>query len=137
MLHIGTNDVAQSMSVPPTTATNDLLSNVSTWTQTPSNPAVRLLLAQIIGQRLDTTGRVNAFNANLGSLHSSTWDDPASHPRFVVNLVDMNSKVNVPADLSNPTGDPQGLHPRDVGYAKMGNAWFDYLVQNQAIHKCP
>ena len=49
----------------------------------------------------------------------------------------MNSKLNNTSDMSDQSVDAVGLHPNPGGYAKMGNAWFDYLVQNQAIQKCP
>ncbi|MBA3477128.1 MAG: hypothetical protein H0T52_01820 [Lautropia sp.] len=51
--------------------------------------------------------------------------------------MDMNSKLNTDTDLSSPSEDTVGLHPNRTGYTKMANAWFDFLVQNQAITKCP
>ena len=133
MLHIGTNDVLASTSAA---LTSTLLSNVNTWTGTLTNPPVRLLLAKIINQKSGTP-KVAEFNNNLESMYNSTWTDSSSRSRFVVRLVDMNTKLNLTTDMSDFAADTSGLHPSKEGFGKMANAWFDYLVANEAIHKCP
>lgn len=137
LLHIGTNDVPGDTTASATAAaTSSILGNVNTWAGTKSNPRVQLLLAQIIGQRSNTP-EVAQFNISLTSLYKSNWADPSgSRPRFVVDLVDMNSRLNTTSDLSGAE-DVVGLHPNMTGYGEMANAWFDFLVQNQAIFKCP
>ena len=136
LLHIGTNDVATNTSAAPTST---LLARINAWTQNPANPQVHLLLATIIGQRLDTNtpSKVSQFNASLQSLYNTNWADPTAHPRFMASLVDMNSKLVIPEDLSDPAADRTGLHPNKTGYSKMADAWFEYLEQKQAINKCP
>jgi lysophospholipase L1-like esterase len=135
MMHIGTNDVASSTSAAPTA---NILSAVDSWTSNQANPPVRMLFSKIIGQTTGNNGAVDQFNANLQSLYNTSWADAAgTRPRFVVRLVDMRSRLNTTTDMSDPSIDTVGLHPSEEGYEKMANAWFDYLVQNQAIHKCP
>ncbi|MEO6270747.1 MAG: hypothetical protein ABIP08_10630, partial [Lautropia sp.] len=66
------------------------------------------------------------------------WADPSgARPRFVVRLLDMNAKLDVATDLSDPVADSVGLHPNASGYRKMADAWFDALVQSGVVHKCP
>lgn len=137
LLHIGTNDVNGTGSTdagPTAAASNSILSLVNDFTSNPANPPVRLLLATIIGQK---NGNPNTatFNANLTGLYNTNW--AAARPRFTVNRVDMNSRFNPATDLSDLSVDVGGLHPSAAGYAKMAGAWFDFLVQNDAVAKCP
>ena len=141
LLHIGTNDVFRTGSTSAA-ETSRALGNVNTWTSAAGRPPVQLLLAKIISRRADTVGGgrdlvTESFNSDVERVYATQWADATAHPSFVVNLVDMNSKLNNTTDLTPPAADETGLHPNSVGYAKMGNAWFDYLVQTKAINKCP
>jgi lysophospholipase L1-like esterase len=140
LLHIGTNDVYHkaSRTAPDTSR---LLGNVNAWTSAAGSPPVQLLLAKIIDRRSDTVGGptdpvVESFNLDVERIYNAEWGNATAHPSFVVNLVDMNSKLNNTTDMTLPASDVTGLHPNATGYAKMGNAWFDFLVETQAVHKC-
>jgi lysophospholipase L1-like esterase len=139
LLHIGTNDVHGSGSVdatPTAAASNSILSVIGNFAADALNPPVRVLLATIIGEKPDNPQTLT-FNTNLTSLYNSNWADAAgARPRFVVRRVDMNSRFNAATDISDPPVDI-GLHPNAAGYAKMANAWFDFLVENDAVAKCP
>jgi lysophospholipase L1-like esterase len=137
LLHIGTNDVNGSASTdaaPTAASSNSILSLVNDFAANPANPPVRLLLATIIGQK---NGNPNTaiFNANLTALYAANWS--AARPRYSVNRVDMNSRFNPATDLSDLSVDVGGLHPSAAGYAKMASAWFDFLLENDAVAKCP
>ncbi len=137
LLHIGTNDVNGGGSVdagPTAAASNSILSLVGDFASSPSNPPVQLLLATIIGQK-NPNPNTASFNSNLTSLYNSNW--AAARPRYSVRRVDMNSRINPATDLSDLSVDVPGLHPSAAGYAKMAAAWFDFLVQNNALAKCP
>jgi lysophospholipase L1-like esterase len=139
LLHIGTNDVHGSGSTdagPTAAASNSILSVISNFAANPANPPVRVLLATIIGEKPANPNTLT-FNANLTTLYNTNWADTAgARPRFVVRRVDMYSRFNAATDISDPPVDI-GLHPNAGGYAKMAAAWFDFLVQNDAVAKCP
>lgn len=134
LLHIGTNDVPGQAD-----PTSTLLGNINSWASNPVNPPVQLLLAQIISRRTVEGTRdqaVDAFNDDLAQIYQNSWADTAAHPRFDVRLEDMNARLDSTDDMSGTDVDTSGLHPTRSGYEKMASAWFDYLVENQAIHKC-
>ena len=137
LLHIGTNDVNGSSSTdagPTAAASNSILSVVEAFANSPDNPPVQLLLATIIGQKIPNPDTAT-FNSDLTARYASSW--AAARPRYSVRLVDMNPRINPATDLSDLSVDVSGLHPSAAGYAKMANAWFDFLVQNDAVAKCP
>jgi len=137
LLHIGTNDV-NAAAETDVTPIAELLARVDTWSSNPANPAVQLQLATIIGQRFGGASYVPVFNRNLKGVYQADWADPSgARPRFVVRLIDMNAKLDVATDLSDPAADSVGLHPNPSGYRKMADTWFDALVQGGAVHKCP
>ncbi len=137
LLHIGTNDV-NAAAETDVTPIAELLARVDTWSSNPANPAVQLQLATIIGQRFGGASYVPVFNRNLKGMHQADWADPSgARPRFVVRLLDMNAKLDVATDLSDPAADSVGLHPNSSGYRKMADTWFDALVQGGAVHRCP
>jgi lysophospholipase L1-like esterase len=139
LLHIGTNDVHGSGSIdaaPTAGAVNSILSTIGNFAGNAANPPVRLLLATLIGEK-PANPKTDLFNQNLTSLYNANWADPAgTRPRFVVRRVDMNSRFNPTTDIADPPADI-GLHPNATGYAKMADAWFDFLIQNDAVAKCP
>ena len=137
LLHIGTNDVNGSSSTdagPTAAASNSILSVVEAFASSADHPPVQLLLATIIGQKIPNPDTAT-FNADLTARYASSW--AAARPRYSVRLVDMNPRINPATDLSDLSVDVSGLHPSAAGYAKMANAWFDFLVQNDAVAKCP
>ena len=134
LLHIGTNDVNQGSISAAETST--LLGSIDSWSAATTSPPVQLLLAKIIQQRPDAPNDddVPAFNADLTSKYNSNWATPK--PKFKVNLVDMYSKLVPATDLSLAGQDSSGLHPNSIGYGKMADAWYEYLVENNAVTKC-
>jgi lysophospholipase L1-like esterase len=144
LLHIGTNDVlGVSTNAAPTAApTGSILANIDAWTSVAGRPPVNLLVAEIISRRRAASApadvEVERFNSDLASRYRANWAETAAHPNLVVSLVDMNARLdNTSSDMTPPSLDVSGLHPSPAGYAKMGNAWFDFLVQTGAVNKCP
>ena len=139
LLHIGTNDVYRGATSAP--ETSRLLNNVNAWTGLAGRPPVNLLLAKIISRRTDAvTTRdlaTDSFNRDVERVYAAEWANAAAHPNLVVSLVDMNARLNSTSDDMTPAArDETALHPNPNGYAKMGNAWFDFLVQTKSINKC-
>jgi lysophospholipase L1-like esterase len=140
LLHIGTNDVYQR-GTTSAAETSRALGSINAWAAVEGRPTVQLLLAKIISRRADTTGGsrdqvTESFNSDLERIYNTAWADAAAHPKFVVSLVDMNSRLNNTTDLTPAGADETGLHPNPTGYAKMGNAWFEHLIQTKSINKC-
>lgn len=135
LLHVGTNDVNQGST--DATPTSNLLGLIATYTQTPTNPPVRVVLATIVPMQngAPRANDVPIFNNNLTAIYNNAWATPK--PRMVVDLLDMNSRLNPATDLSPLATDVVGLHPNTTGYGTMANAWFESLVQNGAVAKCP
>ena len=77
------------------------------------------------------------FNSNLTALYNANWVAQLAAPRYSVDRVDMNSRFNPATDFSDLSVDVGGLHPSAAGYAKMASAWFDFLLENDAVAKCP
>jgi lysophospholipase L1-like esterase len=134
LLHIGTNDL-NAASVTDVTATGEALSRMASWSADPQKPALTVMLATVIGQRFGGAALVPTFNANLVALHAGQWAMPTD--RFAVSLVDLHSAVDVARHLSDPADDVTGLHPNAEGYERIAGAWFDALVQSQAVRRCP
>jgi lysophospholipase L1-like esterase len=144
LLHIGTNDVLGVSANAAATAApaSSILANVDAWTSVAGRPPVNLLLAEIINRRRPASApadvEVERFNTDLASRYRANWAEAAAHPNLVVSLVDMNARLdNTSSDMTASTADISGLHPSSTGYAKMGNAWFDFLVQTGSVNKCP
>ncbi len=134
LLHIGTNDATDN--VAPMQA---LLANASNFASIATNEPVRLLLARIIGYRTGTAGsdRVGRLNANVDSLYQSTYAGTTLTGNFTVRQVDMFSAIDPVADMTPAAQDSTGLHPNAAGYQKMGNTWYEALVQQKFVNKCP
>ena len=134
LLHIGTNDPTDN--VAPMQA---LLANASNFASIATNEPVRLLLARIIGYRTGTAGsdRVGRLNANVDSLYQSTYAGTTPAGNFTVRQVDMFSAIDPVADMTPAAQDSTGLHPNAAGYQKMGDTWYEALVQQKFVNKCP
>ena len=105
------------------------------WSADAQKPPLTVLLATVIGQRFDAAGLASAFNANLVALHGGQWSTPTD--RFAVSLVDQHAAIDVAQHLSDPADDVTGLHPNPEGYDRMAEAWFDALVESNAVRRCP
>ncbi|WP_163508917.1 family 43 glycosylhydrolase [Fodinicola acaciae] len=110
LLHIGTNDVNQDYQLPTAPdRLRDLINLIKS-----KDPGVTILVASIIPARDATlNARVNAYNAAIPAIVQQAGAN--------VRFVDMNARITID-DLS-----PDGIHPSDAGYLKMGDVWYDAL----------
>ncbi|MDR7273891.1 cellulose binding domain-containing protein [Catenuloplanes atrovinosus] len=118
LMHLGTNDVWSN--IPPAT----ILAAFSTLVDhmRASNPAMRILVAQIIPvdppSCAECAARTVAFNAAIPA-----WAASRSTAASPITVVDQWTGF-VPA---TDTGD--GVHPNAAGDAKIADRWFAPLVQ--------
>jgi lysophospholipase L1-like esterase len=113
LLHIGTNDMNQNYDVANAPARlRSLIDQIVA-----GDPGVTILVASIVPAR-DTAlnARINAYNAAVPGVVQA-----AQQAGGDVRFVDMNARITL-ADIS-----PDGLHPSDAGYLKMGDVWYDAL----------
>ncbi|MGE0312172.1 MAG: Ig-like domain-containing protein [Lautropia sp.] len=135
LLHIGTNDHSADVG-----GVDGILAKVGAWAANPANRPVGLVLAKIIDQRPDSPlfNAVQPFNTNLASLHASRWADGVSgNPRLRVRLADMFSAIDRNADMTPISIDVTGLHPTASGFDKMAQVWYDTLVGEGFVSRCP
>ena len=125
LLHIGTNDVAQSK--PTSTIINniDSILNLIDDYEASAGKTVPVFLAQIISQRGSICdpahGPTTIFNNNLITL-------AANRPEDEIILVDMEDGAGICYKDSADGGDMiDDLHPGPTGYIKMGEKWFEAL----------
>lgn len=142
LLHIGTNDLNVS-AVPVATAVNNvdsILAKARTFATVASNPPLEVVLAKIVPARPEVTPvpPTTTYNAALTTLYDGSWADGVnSNDRIRVRLADMHSAVNASTDMTPIAIDTVGLHPAQSGYAKMAQVWYDTLVQQGMIARCP
>ncbi|KAH8164209.1 hypothetical protein CIB48_g4019 [Xylaria polymorpha] len=113
LLHAGTNDCNKSIEVD--TAPERLANLIDLILD--SSPDAVVLVCQIIpSKRSDTQVRIKNFNDALPDIV-----DQFVAKKKKVHLVDMNKALTI-ADLKDD------LHPKDVGYAKMADTWYDAIL---------
>lgn len=138
LLHIGTNDTISGST--STASLNSILTRMNGYAANGSNNPVSVALAKIINQRPNapTVNLIPQFNANLTALYNGSWADPGNaNATFKVRLADHFSAIDPANDLTPIAQDDPGLHPNTSGYNKMAQVWFDTLVDNGFVAKCP
>jgi lysophospholipase L1-like esterase len=115
LLHIGTNDISQGQgSANPATEIGQILDLIAAWEEV--NNDVWVVLARIINRNDSWSSTTTTLNSRIQDLADSRI---AAGDKIV--LVDMESALNYPADLSD------AVHPNDTGYGKMAAVWFAAL----------
>lgn len=135
LLHIGTNDHA-----PGVSGVDGILSKLGAWASSAANRPVKVALAKIIDQRPDSpeVNAIDAYNANLEGLYSSKWADGVNaNSRISVRLTDMRSAIDPDTDMTPITIDNTGLHPTNAGFGKMAQVWYDTMVREGFVSRCP
>ncbi|KAG4433702.1 hypothetical protein IFR05_010811 [Cadophora sp. M221] len=116
LLMAGTNDMNQNLSVGATERLGNLIDMCST-----TCPDAVILVAQLIPAATpNVEARVELFNPTVISLVASREEKGVK-----IAVVDMPNFVTT-ADLKD------NLHPNDVGYAKMADAWFEGIQKAAA-----
>ncbi|MGE0312173.1 MAG: GDSL-type esterase/lipase family protein [Lautropia sp.] len=140
LLHVGTNDVNQAVNTATAVGNvNAILTKASAFAANATNPPVGLVVAKIVPQRPEN-GNVptTTFNASLTAAYNSQWADAVNtNARYRVRMVDMFSALDPSTDLTALSTDVSGLHPNTSGYNKMAQVWFDSLVQQGMVARCP
>ena len=62
------------------------------------------------------------------------WTAPKADP---FQAMASGVEANPATDLTPPAQDVSGLHPNASGYPKMAQVWYDTLVQEGLISRCP
>lgn len=113
LLHAGTNDCNKSIEVETAPAR---LGNLIELILEHAPDAAVLVCKIIPSKRPDTQQRINDFNDALPDIVSGFTKKGKN-----VYLVDMHSALTI-ADLDDD------LHPKDVGYVKMANKWYEAIL---------
>ena len=108
LLHIGTNDVANSCANPGDIAT--VLDNIDSFSKN-----ITVLLARIINQQTPTSAVTN-FNDAVQAIAQTRI---AGGDKII--MVDEEHALTYPGDMDSI------LHPTQTGYDKMAGPWFDAL----------
>ena len=126
LLHIGTNGLTDSASVPAiVSSVSGILDFIDTY-EASAGKTIPVFLAQIINRA--------GSNPSGNHMPTSYYDDllatmVASRTSDVVRLVNMETGAGIDYRLA-PTGDMfDTLHPAVSGYTKMGTLWFNTLEQ--------
>jgi len=114
LLHIGINDIAGSNEDPA--EVEGILDSIDLWEQDNAFP-VTVIVARIVLRWDGIDPETQVFN---DSVEAIVLDRIASGDDLI--MVDMEDALLYPDDLRD------GVHPNDLGYAKMANVWFDALV---------
>jgi GDSL-like Lipase/Acylhydrolase family len=115
LLHIGTNDISQGQgSSNPANEIGQILDLIAAWEEV--NNDVWVVLARIINRNDSWSSTTTALNSRIQDLADTRI---TAGDKIVV--VDMESALNYPADLSD------AVHPNDTGYGKMAAVWFSVL----------
>jgi acyl-CoA thioesterase-1 len=115
LVHLGTNDIHQQLN-PPAVVRGELSTLIATLRN--ANPAIRILLAQLIPMTSgdpSNDAEISALNAEILSLATSLHT-PASPITVVDQFTGFDS-----ADRYD------GLHPNDAGEQKMAAKWLPEL----------
>ena len=141
LLHVGTNDTDRT-SIEDIEA---ILEEIDLWEQY-SGTSVTVILARIIDQwHWKSDGHPSGTNGAVGQLNSEIDAMAAWRSNDDIIVVDMQSALRYPEDLGDrnrqnetpPNDFHYWLHPNNGGYEKMARVWFDALINNNLIKKCP
>ncbi len=114
LLHIGINDIAGGNEDVNEVA--DILKNIDRWENDNATP-VTVIVARIVLRWDGNDPETIAFNDAVEAMVQQRIADGDN-----LIMVDMEHALNYPDDLYD------GVHPNDVGYAKMAQVWDDALT---------
>jgi len=123
LLHIGTNDHDTSVA-----GVNDILDEIDLYEEL-TGRFVRVIVALIIDRQSQNDILIAGFNHHLNNLLKKRIAQGDA-----ITMVDMYRGAGLTsADYRDHT------HPKDAGYAKMANIWFDALMEpyNVSLHRFP
>jgi lysophospholipase L1-like esterase len=112
LLHLGTNDFGQGADLATAQARMfQLVTDIFA-----QKPGTTLIVSSLLNRTDGAELNIPAFNASLPDLvaHFAALGDH-------IFFLDMNAALNTTTDLAD------GLHPNQVGYDKMADAWFGAL----------
>lgn len=124
LLHAGTNDHSTS-----SYGVSQILERADTW-RLNNNVPLLTLAATLIDQRRDHWNR-----SHLEFFNSAVTQEVAATDS--ARLVDMYPVLDWESDLTTYPTDITGLHPNAGGYLKMADKWYQGLVEEGLLHKCP
>ncbi len=127
ILHIGTNDISAA-ETPSAVDVEDILDEIDAWELSSGNH-VTVMVARII-DRTDNA----LWSTNTHAYNDSVAEMIAARGDASVFMVDLESGAGI--DYATEM-DPDGIHPLQSAYDKMGDTWFtavdDYLSLLPAI----
>jgi len=113
LLHIGVNDIAGDNEDP--LEVDAMLDSIDVWEATNAHP-VTVVVTRII-QYMGHEAEVTAFNDGVEAM---VLDRIIEGDDLI--MVDMEHALDYPQDLID------GVHPNDIGYAKMADVWFSAIT---------
>lgn len=124
LIHAGTNDHSTN-----TYGVGQILAKADAW-RTNNNVPLISMTATLVDQRRDYWNRnhLGIFNANMPLEVAAV-----SSARYV----DMFPELDWQDDLTPYPTDITGLHPNESGYLKMAEKWYQRMVEEGVVNKCP
>jgi len=110
LLHIGTNDIGRVTNKIITDNINGILDSIFSYRND-----ITVILAQIINQKV----KLNQITQLNDQLRTLAYTRRAGGDSII--LVDMENAIVYPNDMFD------SVHPKQSGYEKMANVWFDAL----------
>ncbi len=121
LLHIGTNDITHDEGASPNSV-SQILDEINAWELRTGNDVI-VIVARIINRKvynLTTT----QFNNNVAAMVAARND-----PDIIIVDIENGAGINYSVDMQ-----PDGIHPYESGYTKMGQKWFEAI---QALNTAP
>ena len=127
LLMIGTNDINSGNSVSQIIANlEQLIDQINA--ESPNSHLVVSSIPPVEAPRGDASEmqRINDYNAEMENLVATK-----ATAGYNIYFADAGGSLTVD-DINGELGD--GLHPTEEGYNKLGNAWYDFLVERDQLN---